>query len=94
MNSIGKEQVKTKADPYKILLTEDEIPTHWYNILGDMKTQPQPTLDPENNQPVTREYYSKLYSQGCVDQEFSTENGSRSLMKCVICTRSGGQLHL
>jgi len=73
MNSIGKEQVKTKADPYKILLTEDEIPTHWYNILGDMKTQPQPTLDPENNQPVTREYYSKLYSQGCVDQEFSTE---------------------
>ena len=30
----------------KILLTEREIPTHWYNIQADMPTPLKPPLNP------------------------------------------------
>ena len=26
--------------PYKIYLTEDEMPMNWYNVRADMKTKP------------------------------------------------------
>ncbi|HMT78218.1 MAG: TrpB-like pyridoxal phosphate-dependent enzyme [Saprospiraceae bacterium] len=64
---------KVKSDQIKITLSEEEIPTHWYNVLADMPHQPKPTLQPENNQPVTMEYYTGLYPGGCIEQEFSTE---------------------
>ena len=28
--------------PYKIYLTEDEMPKNWYNVRADMKTKPAP----------------------------------------------------
>ena len=28
--------------PYKIYLTEDEIPKQWYNVRADMKNKPAP----------------------------------------------------
>ena len=28
--------------PYKIYLTEDEMPMNWYNVRADMKTKPAP----------------------------------------------------
>ena len=28
--------------PYKLLLTENEIPTRWYNLRADMKNKPAP----------------------------------------------------
>ena len=31
---------------YKYLLSENEMPTHWYNILADMKTPPPPYRHP------------------------------------------------
>ena len=33
--------------PYKIYLTEDEMPRYWYNVRADMKHKPAPLLDPE-----------------------------------------------
>ena len=27
--------------PYKIYLTEDEMPMNWYNVRADMKTKPE-----------------------------------------------------
>lgn len=32
--------------PYKIYLTEDEMPMNWYNVRADMKTKPAPLLNP------------------------------------------------
>ena len=32
--------------PYKIYLSESEIPEAWYNVRADMKTKPAPLLNP------------------------------------------------
>ena len=31
---------------YKYMLQENEMPTHWYNIVADMKTPPPPYRHP------------------------------------------------
>ena len=41
--------------PYKIYLSEDEMPKYWYNMRADMKKKPEPLLNPETLKPVTAE---------------------------------------
>ena len=38
--------------PYKIYLTENELPKEWYNVRADMKTDHRPLLNPATLQPV------------------------------------------
>ena len=38
--------------PYKIYLTEDEMPMNWYNVRADMKTKPAPLLNPGTGTPM------------------------------------------
>ena len=38
--------------PYKIYLTEDEMPMNWYNVRADMKTKPAPLLNPATGTPI------------------------------------------
>ena len=33
----------------KFMLTEQEMPTQWYNIVADMPNKPLPPLHPEQN---------------------------------------------
>ena len=37
----------------KIILTENEIPERWYNIIPDMHTKPRPMLHPITKKPIT-----------------------------------------
>ena len=39
--------------PYKIYLTEDEMPKQWYNLRADMQNKPAPLLNPGTLQPMT-----------------------------------------
>ena len=39
--------------PYKIYLSENEIPSSWYNVRADMKNKPAPLLNPGTLQPMT-----------------------------------------
>ena len=39
--------------PYKIYLSEDEMPHTWYNLRADMKNKPAPLLNPGTLQPMT-----------------------------------------
>lgn len=58
-------------DVTKIILSEKEMPTYWYNILPDL---PKP-LPPERN-PVTKEptrLPPPLFPEAINDQEFSKE---------------------
>lgn len=32
--------------PYKIYLSEEEMPRDWYNVRADMKNKPAPLLNP------------------------------------------------
>ncbi len=57
----------------KFMLSEDEMPQAWYNIVADMKNKPLPVLNPQTREPVTREQLSVLFAEGVVDQEFSQE---------------------
>ena len=61
--------MKTK----KFILTEDRMPTQWYNIVADMPNRPLPPLHPGTKQPVSREQLAAIFAEDLVDQELSTE---------------------
>ena len=56
-------------EPKKILLTEDEIPRQWYNILADIKMNPP--LGPEG--PISPDLLAPVFPMNLIEQEVSTE---------------------
>ena len=36
--------MSTEKIPYKIFLSEEELPRRWYNVRADMKKKPAPLL--------------------------------------------------
>ena len=58
--------------PYKIYLTEHELPTHWHNIRAVMKEQPDPMLHPGTLKPCVKEDLLPLFCSELVDQEFNS----------------------
>ncbi len=59
--------------PYKIYLSEQEIPTAWYNVRADMKTKPAPLLNPGTCQPLTAEEMSGIFCEELVKQELDND---------------------
>jgi tryptophan synthase beta chain len=57
----------------KYLLSEEEIPKTWYNILADMPNPPAPVLHPGTKQPVTPDDLAPLFPMPLILQEVSTE---------------------
>ncbi len=57
----------------KILLTEKEIPTHWYNIQADMPNPTLPPLNPGTRQPVGPADLAPLFPMELIKQEVSKE---------------------
>lgn len=57
----------------KILLSEHDIPTQWYNIVADMKTKPLPPLHPATKKPMTHEDLEVVFAKELVKQELSEE---------------------
>ena len=55
--------------PYKIYLSENEIPEKWYNVRADMKNKPAPLLDPGTGKPLTKEQMSGIFCDELLDQE-------------------------
>ena len=55
--------------PYKIYLSEDELPKAWYNVRADMKNKPEPLLNPATKQPVTAEELGHVFCDELVKQE-------------------------
>ena len=44
---------RDKKDPYRIYLTENEMPKAWYNLRADMKEKPEPLINPQTLKPVS-----------------------------------------
>ena len=59
--------------PYKIYLSEDEIPQKWYNLRADMKVKPAPLLNPGTGQPLTAEEMSGIFCEELVKQELDND---------------------
>ena len=59
--------------PYKIYLSEDEMPHAWYNLRADMKTKPAPLLNPGTLQPMTAEELEGVFCTELVKQELDND---------------------
>src|SRR5690242_10255871 len=57
----------------KILLSEQEIPRHWYNVLADAPNPPLPVLHPGTRQPVGPDDLAPLFPMDLILQEVSTD---------------------
>lgn len=57
----------------KILLTEKEIPTHWYNIQADMPNPLKPSLSPATGKPAAPDELRAIFPEEIIKQEASTE---------------------
>lgn len=57
----------------KYILTENQIPTTWYNIMSDLPTPPPPVLHPGTGQPVGPDDLAPLFPMALIMQEVSTE---------------------
>lgn len=57
----------------KFLLTENEIPEKWYNIVADMPNKPLPPLDPGTKEPIGPDALAPLFPMDLIMQEVSTE---------------------
>lgn len=57
--------------PYKIYLTEDEMPRKWYNLRADMKEKHPPMLNPGTLKPVTKEELEHVFCSAVVEQELN-----------------------
>ncbi len=59
--------------PYKIYLSEDEIPTQWYNVRADMKNKPAPLLNPATLQPLTAADLAPIFCDELNKQELDND---------------------
>lgn len=55
--------------PYKIYISEDEMPLAWYNVRADMKNKPAPLLNPQTMKPMTADELSGVFCSELVEQE-------------------------
>ena len=58
---------------HKIVLTEDEMPTTWYNIIPDLPEPPPPPLNPATKEPIGPEALAPLFPMALIEQEVSAE---------------------
>ena len=59
----------TTTIPYKIYLSEDELPRNWYNVRADMTNKPAPLLHPGTLRPMTAEELGHVFCDELVKQE-------------------------
>ena len=64
---------KMNEIPYKIYLSEDEMPKAWYNVRSAMKTKPAPLLNPGTHQPMKAEELSPVFCEELIKQELDND---------------------
>ncbi|HET8733201.1 MAG TPA: TrpB-like pyridoxal phosphate-dependent enzyme, partial [Anaeromyxobacteraceae bacterium] len=57
----------------KFLLGENQIPTHWYNIIPDLPGPLAPVLHPGTKKPVTPDDLLPIFPMALIEQEVSRE---------------------
>lgn len=60
------------SESKKILLSENEIPRAWFNIIPSMPEKPAPMLNPVTKKPLTVEDLFPLFSEEASRQEMNT----------------------
>ena len=65
--------MKNLEIPYKTYLTEQELPTAWYNLRADMKEKPAPLLNPGTGKPLSAEELTPIFCEELVRQELDND---------------------
>lgn len=60
--------------PYKIYLSEDEMPKAWYNVRADMKVKPAPLLNPGTGKPMGFEDLRPVFCDELIRQELDNDD--------------------
>ena len=55
--------------PYRLYLTEDQMPRQWYNLRADMKEQPDPLIHPGTHEPLPVEALYPIFCEELAQQE-------------------------
>ena len=61
------------ADAIKFLLSEEQIPRSWYNIMADLPSPPPPPLHPGTLKPLGPDDLAPLFPMALIMQEVSAE---------------------
>lgn len=62
------------SEPVRYELTDDEMPTAWYNLVPDLPVPPPPPLHPGTHQPIGPDDLAPLFPMDLIAQEVSTES--------------------
>lgn len=57
----------------KILLSENDIPRQWYNIVADMENKPLPPLNPATKEILNAENLEPIFAKELIKQEMTTD---------------------
>lgn len=58
-------------DEIKILLSEKDIPTRWYNIIPDLPKPLPPVINPGTKKPATAADFAPIFPNALIEQEMS-----------------------
>lgn len=58
----------------KYILSENEMPLKWYNVLPDLPVPLQPPLNPITHKPATPDELTKIFAEELIKQEVATES--------------------
>jgi len=61
------------VSPSQFNLSQDQIPTHWYNLAADLPTPMAPPLHPGTKQPAGPQDFAAIFPMNIIEQEVSTE---------------------
>ena len=70
--------------PYKIYLSEDEVPKAWYNVRADMKNKPAPLLNPGTLKPMTAEELDGVFCDELVKQELDNDTAYFEIPQTIL----------
>ncbi len=81
--------MSTSNIPYKIYLSENEIPKAWYNLRADMKNKPAPLLNPGTGQPLTAAEMSGIFCEELVAQELDNDTAFIEIARLLSGREAG-----
>ena len=65
--------MNTSTIPYKIYLSEDEMPKAWYNLRSAMINKPAPLLNPGTHEPMKAEELAPVFCEELIKQELDND---------------------
>ena len=68
-----------KQNPYRLYLTEDQMPKQYYNLRADMKELPEPMLNPMTKKEATLEDLLPVFCKELAKQELDNETRYNAL---------------